>query len=126
CRSADLNILSGFSWIITTFDVALGFSIHIMSICDVAPYFPTGVQDHPKFPRSNLRSAQSRANDWNVILRSDRAHVKPVKRLLSWWTDRFCCRRAEGANKIRFGRQARSDLVDLLLCDRVARRCLTR
>ena len=97
-----------------------------MSICDVALDFPTRAQDHPKFPRCNVRNAQSRANDWNVVLSADRAGVKPVKRNLSWWTDRFCCGRTEGANKIFFGRPARSDLVNLLLCDRSARRCVTR
>jgi len=112
--------------IMTTFDIALGFPIHIMAIGDVALDFPMRAHDHPKFPRSNLRTAQSRANDWNVILSSDRAYVKPVKRDLSWWTGRFCCGRAESANKILFGRPTRSDLVDLLLCNGVARRCVTR
>src|SRR4030095_967167 len=118
--------LSGFSRIITTFDVALGFPIHIMSICDVAFDFAIRAQDDPKFPRFNMRTAQSRANDWNVILRGDWACVKPVKRHLSWWTDRFCCGRAKGANKIFFGRLAGSDLADLLLCDRFAGHRLTR
>jgi len=110
----------------TAFDVAPGFPIHIMSIGDVALDFTTRTHDHPKFPRSNLRTAQSRANDWNVILSADRAYVKPVKRPLFWWTDRFCCRRAEDANKILFGRLPGYDLVDLCLRNRVARRCVTR
>ena len=112
--------------ITTTFDVTLGFAIHIMSMSDVAFHFPIRAHDDPKFPRFNVRATQSRANDWNVILSADRACVEPVKRDLSWWTDRFCCGRAEGTNKIFFGRPARSDLINFLLCDRVARHCLTR
>ena len=110
----------------TAFDVALRFPIHIMSICDVALDFSTRAQDHPKFPRFNMRAAQSRANDWNVVLSADRACVKPVQRNLSWWADRFCRGRAKGANEIVFSRQARSDLVDLVLCDRFACHCVTR
>src|SRR5713101_694617 len=107
-------------------DVALDFPIHIMSICDVALDFPIQAHHYPEFPRFNLHTVQSRADDWNVVLSADRARVKPVKRRLSLWIDRSCCGRAESPNKILFGRLARSDFVDLCLCDRFAGCCATR
>jgi hypothetical protein len=110
----------------TIFNVPPDFPIRIMLICDVALDLPPRAHDHPEFPRYNLITAQSRANDWNVVLSADRTRVKPVKRPLSYWTERVCRGRAENPNKILFGRLARSDLVDLLLCDRFASRCVTR
>jgi hypothetical protein len=110
----------------TVFDRALDFPIRIMLICDVALDSPIQAHHHPEFPCFNLRTAQSRANDWNVVLSADRARVKPVKRRLPRRTDRFCCGQAESANKILFRRLARSDLVDLFLCDRFGSRCVTR
>src|SRR5439155_17408812 len=110
----------------TVFDRALDFPILIMLICDVALDSPARANHHPEFPCFNLRTAQSRANDWNVVLSADRARVKPVKRRLPRRTDRFCCGQAESANKILFSRLARSDLVDLFLCDRFGSRCVTR
>lgn len=107
------------------FDVPLGFSVHIVVISDITPDFPIGVQHNPKFPRSDVRTPQSRTNDWDVVLSADRTSVKPIKRHFSGWTHRFCCRRPKSSNEIFFSRHAWSDLVDFLLCDRFARSCVT-
>ena len=122
----ELNILPVSVGIMTIFDIAPDFPIRIMLICDVALDLPTRAHYHPEFPRFNLRAAQSWANDRNVVLSADRGRVKPVKRRLFFRTDRLCCWWAESPNKILFGRLARSDLVDLLLCDRFVSRCVTR
>ena len=124
---ADLDVLVGLRGVtVATFDVALGFAVHIMSVCDVAFNCSIRAQDDPKFPRFNMCTAQSWAKDWNVILSADRADPKPVKRCVSWWTNRFRCGRTEGANKVFFGRQTRRDLVDLRSVDRSAGYCVTR
>src|SRR5215471_20029371 len=123
---ADLNILIGVRGMIATFDVAPGFAIHIMSIRDVALDWPIRAQDDPEFPPVHMCTAQNRTNDWNVILSADRACIKPVKCHLSRRTNRSCCGRAEGANKIFLGRHTWCDLVDLDLCDRFTRLRLAR
>src|SRR3954466_13978542 len=106
------DILAGLNGGIPAFNEPRGLPVHIMSVRNITFDWPIRAQNHPKFPRSHMRAARERANDWNVILSADRACIKPVKRHLSGRTDRRFRGRSEDPDKIGLSRETRQNFVD--------------